>query len=119
MIKSVYNLRPRLFFQTQHTGAVNDNPFFVMLQSQFKFTVTPLQQNPVGVLHHALDPHLATLRNVIVVGGADEAGVQSLLQHPNAGNWRIHWIRGAGNWNPTTRVETVTNLANYLRVKKT
>ncbi len=113
-----YNLRPRLFFQTQHTGTVNDNPFFVMLQNQFKFTVIPLQQNPVGVLHHALDPHLSTLRNVIVVGGADEAGVQSLLQHPHAGKWRIHWVRGAGNWNPTTRVETVTNLANYLRVKK-
>ncbi|WP_200388283.1 hypothetical protein [Thiocapsa imhoffii] len=114
-----YNLKPRLFFQTHRQGSVSDNPFFVMLQNQYGLEVIPLDgtQDPIGVLNHALDPHLANTRHLILVGGADEAGVQCLLQHPNAADWRIHWIRGAGNWNPSLAVERVTDAAKYIRDK--
>lgn len=116
-----YNLKPRLFFQTYRQGPIADNKFFSMLQSQFKLKVIPLDgtQDPIGVLNHALDPHLADIRHLILVGGADEAGVQCLLQHPKAADWRIHWIRGAGNWNPSIAVERVTDAANYIRAKQT
>lgn len=115
-----YNLKPRLFFQTYYSSAIADNTFFVMLQEQFGLTVIPLRkgQNPIGVLNHTLDPHLSSIRHLILVGGADEAGVQCLLQHPNAGNWRIHWIRGAGNWTPSIAVEQITDAANYLQDKR-
>ncbi|MBK1654876.1 hypothetical protein [Allochromatium vinosum] len=115
-----YNLKPRLFFQTHRQGPVSDNPFFSMLQNQYGLEVIPLDgtQDPIGVLNHALDPHLANIRHLILVGGADEAGVQCLLQHPNAADWRIHWIRGAGNWNPSLAVERVTDAAKYIRAKK-
>ena len=115
-----FSLGPRLFFQTYRGSTpISDNPFFAMLQDTFRLEVVPLdgQQNPVGVLNHWLDPHLAGIKNLILVGGADEAGVQAMLQHPQARNWRIHWVRGQGAWNPTTRVESVVDGTQYLRAK--
>jgi len=115
-----YHLTPRLFFQTYRKSSPANNPFFEMLEKQFKMRVTPLDgnQDPIGVLNHALDPYLADIHNLILVGGADEAGVQCVLQHPNASSWRIHWIRGAGNWNPRATIETVVDITKYLRVKQ-
>lgn len=114
-----YNLKPRLFFQTCQYGVLSNNNYFLMLQNQYKLTVTPLDgtQNPIGVLNHTLDPYLSGLRNLILVGRADEAGVQCMLHHPNAPNWQIHWVRGAGNWNPNIPVNTVIDMAKYLRAK--
>lgn len=115
-----YNLKPRLYFQTYYSSTIGNNTFFVTLQEQFGLTVIPLLkgQNPIGVLNHTLDPHLSSIRHLILVGGADEAGVQCLLQHPDAGNWRIHWICGAGNWTPSIAVEQITDAAKYLQDKR-
>lgn len=114
-----YNLRPRLFFQTDRSGAPAENPFFKMLQDQYKLEIITLngKQDPVGILNHSLDPHLTCIKHLILVGSPDEAGVQCMLQHPNAKNWRIHWIRGQGNWNPLIAIEQMVDMAKYLRSK--
>lgn len=114
-----HNLKPRLFFQTYSQGSVAKNTFFSMLQRQYRLKVIALdgQQNPIVVLNHRLDPYLSNIRHLILVGNPDEAGVQSMLQHPNASKWRIHWVRGAGNWNPSIAVDRVTDAAKYIQAK--
>ena len=114
-----YNLKPRLFFQTVVADSASENPFFKMLEQSYKLNVIAMdgRQDPIGILNHTLDPYLADIRHLILVGNPDEAGIQSMLQHPNASNWRIHWIRGQGNWNPAITVEEVIDMGKYLRSK--
>jgi hypothetical protein len=114
-----YNLKQRLFFQTCKGGSTADNPFFNLLEQQYRLNVIPMdgQHDPVGILNHALDPYLSTIRHLILVGNSDEAGVQCLLQHPNAPNWRIQWIRGAGNWNPSISVAETIDIMKYMKQK--
>lgn len=113
-----HNLKPRLFFQT-YFGNINDNKFFSMLQDQFSLEIITLKKksSAIGILNHKLDPYLSSIRHLILVGNPDEPGVQSMLQHPNASKWRIHWVRGAGNWNPSIAVDRVTDAAKYIRAK--
>jgi len=114
------NLNPRMFFQTQHAGNAGDNPFFKMLRERLGLEVVVLdgKDDPAVVLQQAVGADMKEVRDLVLVGGADEAGVQFVLQRPEARHWRIHWVRAAGQWTPDVPLYAEIGVGKYIRAKR-
>ncbi|MGK5093683.1 hypothetical protein WDW89_16935 [Deltaproteobacteria bacterium TL4] len=117
-----YTLTPRFFFQKNNynnKNTVQGNPFFTMLQDSYKLQVVlfPNQEDGSKSLIHELDPHWNNLQTLVLVGNSGEYAVQTLLQHPNAGKWNIHWIC-KGSWRPSFPIKEVIDIAPFLRKKQ-
>jgi hypothetical protein len=114
------NLKPRFFFQTYRSGNVTDNPFFQMLRARLGLKVIVLdgQEDPTVVLHRTIEPDVQGIRDLVLVGGADEAGVQFVLQLPESRRWRIRWVRAAGQWTPDVPIYSEVDVTKYIGAKR-
>lgn len=114
------NLKPRFFFVTQRSGSATANPFFKFLRLRLRLEVIELdgREDPAVVLRRTIESHIQGTRNLVLVGGADEIGVQCVLQLPEASRWQIHWVRAGGQWTPDLPIHNEVDVAKYIRAKR-